>query len=390
MRVVALGSLLSDGAPFHMWLERPYSQPAYKLEMQEALGDDPRVTRVRRQALTMQLHVAIEQVPPGSSLDAVREQLLTELHGMEAEAGYLWAADDDGGNVRYRLVVPSSPAVEQPKSEGMGSHFVATLVTQGDWRWRMEEPTAVAWSVTSSPSTLAVTNVGSSAVRPIYRFRPTVSRLGDSGWEQRFFVVVPWRSGYERANWPGVLTPGGGDTASRLGEGESYAGAGGGLGGDNVAVFVNGQATRRWFDDFDSVHTKLWCGLEFQPTLAFGLREGFGAGDAVTTLAVREWNDMTRFPLQGLLLIGGEVFSYDGRDDVARQFLNVQRAIHGSTAEGHAGDDLVQWLQHEVWVVFGGWCRRSAIAFLGSAPFEFVFFFFFSPFSNSHACRRVF
>ena len=354
MKVISIGGVVNDGVAYQMWLEQPHSQPALRLEMVETEGDDPRVSRARRQALRMQLHVMVmEQGYSDAQVTALREALLAALD-TETTAVALVVADDDGGNERYRYVV-AQVADEQPESEGMGLHFVATLTTHGETRWRANTATSAIWNVTASGQTLAVTNGGTLPARPTYTFRPTAERGGDESiWGFRQFFAIRWTSPWERHRYPINVTSRNWDTETLLDDGDLYAGNG----EDNIAVLVNGQEVRRWVAGYDSPDTSVWVNLDFAPGAETGLRDTIGAVDTVTEIAAN-WTIET-FPPRGMLLIDDEVFTYTAKDDVRQVFLGAHRAAKGTTAGAHTGGGTnpnttrIYWLQHEVWLVYGG------------------------------------
>lgn len=354
MIVVSIGGIENDHVDYHLWLERPYSQPALKLESVETEGGDPRVIRARRQALGMTLHaVVLEQGHSAAEVTALREALLAELD-TEAAAVALVVEDDDGTAERYRYVVVVA-VDEQPASEGMGQHFVATVVTHRETRWRANTPQSIQWNVTASEQTLAVTNGGALPARPVYTFKPMAQRGGpENRWGWRQFYAIRWTSPWERKRYPINITNRNWDTETLIDDGDIYAANG----VDNIAVLVDGQEVRRWVAGYDSPDTSVWVNLDFAPEASTGLRTSIGPGDTVTQVAANASIDA--FPARGMLLIGDEVFTYGAKDDVRRLFLDAHRAAKGTSAGNHTGSATdpnltrIYWLQHEVWLVYGG------------------------------------
>ena len=364
MRVSYLQSLgitySNDGANYAMWLELPYSQPSRDLEFAETLYRPPRVTQVRGQAATLILHFVI--LPASEATAAtLREEILAALH-QTASAVVLAVTDDDGGRLRYRSVVAQSPAEEQPDAAGVGRHFVATLMTHGDTMWTAVTPVAYDWTLTASGQTLAVTNPGSAAVRPVITVEPTANKVGGDSWGYRRFVAVPWDSWRSFNRYPVDLAWSDPlDTYQMLLDNKIDDET-------NIGVIVNGQEVRRWLGGYNTTETGVWANLDFQPGQRFRLGEGFAPGDVVTTLVAADYTRalLAYFPVQGMVLIGAEVFTYAGKDLEAGELLNVTRAAYGTTAAAHAADDLVSWLQHEIWLVYGDRTRKDD--FLDRAP----------------------
>lgn len=356
MRVSYLQSLgvtyENDGANYEMWLEYPYSQPSRDLELAETLYRRPRVTQVREQALTLALHFMIKPISEATAA-TLREAILGALH-QKVAAVVLAVTDDDGGRLRYRHVVAQSPAEEQPDSAGAGRHFVATLVTHGDTMWTAVTPVSYDWTVTGSGQTLAVTNPGSAAVLPVVTMEATANKSGDDSWSFRRFVPVPWDS-WRSFRCPVDLTWSDQLDTYQLMLDEKIESE------EEIGVIVNGREVRRWITLFDTTETAVWVNLDFQPGQIFRLSEGFGAGDTISTLTAAEYTRhyLAYFPVQGMVLIGEEVFSYTGKDESTGELLNVARAAYGTVAEAHGADDLVTWIQHEVWLVYGGRTRKT-------------------------------
>ncbi len=113
----------------------------------------------------------------------------------------------------------------------------------------------------------------------------------------------------------------------------------------------------RWFGaaysvagGFASTTTKVWCNLDFRPALAATLAAAIAGSGPVSEILINE--DVSAWPASGIVSIGGERFLYNGRDFYRRAFTGVSRAAYNSGASAHAVGDTVDWLQHEVWVVY--------------------------------------
>jgi len=52
------------------------------------------------------------------------------------------------------------------------------------------------------------------------------------------------------------------------------------------------------------------------------------------------------------LWIDAEAFTYQGKNDVDQQFLNVTRSARGTAAAAHTTADTVYWLQHDIWIFY--------------------------------------
>ena len=363
MRVVSIGGVANDGADYHMWLEYPYSLPGAKLEVLERAGNSPLVTTARAQARVLALHAVVGVdshlvTYTDDTRAPLREALFAALD-TEGAAVALIVADDDDENERYLYVVTQKPD-EQPEARGHGSYFVFTLVSHGDTRWRATTETDETWNVTASGQTTVVANGGGLPARPVYTFQPTIQRTSGNYYEYRMFIPVTWPTWYARRRYPINLTNQEWDTETLAGLGEIYAG----YGEDNIGVVVNGNEVRRWLTGYDTANTGVWVNLDFAPQVAMELAENIGSGDTITTIRSKASYPIGGMPQAGLLLINSEVFAYDGKDEFTNEFLNVRRALYGSAADDHTGSesgtaDTIQWLQHEVWIVYGGTAHRA-------------------------------
>lgn len=345
MKVISIDGLeINDKAAYEAWLEAPYSQPSLQLEMTERAGEAPLVSQARRSPMTFNLRVRV-YAATAAERTARRRALLAALDTERAAAALVVGDDDTGDNPRFRYVV--ARAVEEAdESRGTGLSFVATLVAHGDPYWRAVTPTTVVWAVTASGQTQAVVNGGDMEARPTVTLTPTGAKAGDlRGWKEQMFVIAPWTSYLARRNYPYSLTNQNWDTGTLVGSGDITS-------VNNIGVVVDGRLTRRWVSGYGFDTTNVWVNLDFAPAAAVALATTIGSGDVVTTVQA-SWN-LSGFPARGMFYIGQEVFTYEGKDDVARRFLGVRRAMKSTTAGTHDAGEMIYWLQHEIWIVYGG------------------------------------
>lgn len=121
--------------------------------------------------------------------------------------------------------------------------------------------------------------------------------------------------------------------------------------GDDLRVYDGANEIDRWIEDVDTATTDVWNVLDFEETQSTTLDGAMLIGDTVTTLDVD--TDISGFPEEGILLIDSEAFTYIGKDDTDRQFLNVTRAVKGTSAAGHSDGATVDWIQHDLWIFYG-------------------------------------
>ncbi len=354
MKVVSIGGLVNTGGEYAMWLETPFSQPGMKIDLIERTGGDPAVAAARRQARTLNLMVIVGRNTDGTiyteaERQPLREALMAALD-TELAAVALVVSDNDGSHERYLYVV-CQKVDEQPKAEGMGAHFAATLISHEQSYWRANTVHSETWTVTASGQTRAVTNGGSLPARPTYTFRPTDAKTSGNWFEFKQFSAIPWSSSATRGR-PVDITDKNNflDTAALITAGD--------LGEDEktLAVVVDGVEVRRWIVDYNTSYTKVWVNLDFEGGLTVPLLTTIGSGDVVTSIAAK--GSISRFPQAGILQIGDEIFTYSSKDDRTSTFLEVTRAAKGSTAAEHVGNgrmtgSAIYWIQHDIWLLYG-------------------------------------
>lgn len=352
MKVVSAGGIVNDGADYLMWLERPFSQPALKLEFEERTGGDPLVTAARRQAKGLALHVSVGVNAWGNVYEEadrapLREALLAALDTEDAAVA-LVAADDDGSDERYVYVVAQKPD-EQPDARGQGSHFVFTLATHGDTRWRANTATSETWEVAASAETLAVVNGGSLAARPVYTIQPTDAKSAPgNAFIYKQFQAVKWPGRSNVSHYPVDVTAADWDTDALLTATKLYAA----YGQNNIGLMVDGRMMRRWVENYDTTFTSVWANLDWAPAATGSLAAAMGSGDTVESITSS--TDTSGFPLSGILQIDDEIFTYTDKDDITKTFLGVTRAAKGSSAAAHTTGDTIYWIQHDIWLLYGG------------------------------------
>jgi hypothetical protein len=121
--------------------------------------------------------------------------------------------------------------------------------------------------------------------------------------------------------------------------------------GDDLRVYDVATEIDRWILDPDTATTDVWVVLDYEGAQNTTLDGAMLIGDTVTTLDAG--TDISGFPNEGILLIDSEAFTYRGKNDTDRQFLNVTRAVKGTSAAGHADEATVYWIQHDIWVFYG-------------------------------------
>ena len=244
--------------------------------------------------------------------------------------------DEGGTNARYlkmmcvRFIPTNTPYI-----------YLATLRSHGDVRLRSVTPTTHHWDVTSSGATVAVNN-GTAGINddayPIVTLTPKAYAVGGNSY--RRFISVRWRASSAASRYPVDIVNAGLDT--RTGS-THFASAT----GDDIRVIVDGVEANYWLHNINTATTKVWVNLDWQAGQAGTL--GYMASEGIY---VNE--DITNFPATGLLEIDNELCAYTGKDTALRLFTGVTRGVRGTTSTPHLAGSAVRWIQHEIWIEYGG------------------------------------
>ncbi|RLC69435.1 MAG: hypothetical protein DRI81_20470, partial [Chloroflexi bacterium] len=227
---------------------------------------------------------------------------------------------------------------------------VASLVADGDARWRSRDGDVHVWDITSGADDETVTVDSDDDVYPVLRLTPKQAKT--AGYAYRRWVPVIWTVDAAYSKYPYML--GTFDTAALVTASKAQAD------GDDWRVVVDGSETDRWFGDsgtaqFNQTATKTWVNLDFQAGWEGTLEAAIGSGDTVDSIDVNE--DISGAASSGILVAyhgaSYEAFTYTGKNETERRFTGVSRAARGTSALALSADDSVYWVQHDVWVLYG-------------------------------------
>jgi hypothetical protein len=174
-----------------------------------------------------------------------------------------------------------------------------------------------------------------------------VSSVTEDTYASRRWIAVYNRTGTTLSDYPLEITSLAGDGfdhAALVAAGKAQAD------GDDLRVEVDGSEVDRWIIDADNTSTKVWVNLSLQPGQMAILAEGFGSGDALSSIVV---DDTGGFPASGLLFdtVSGEAFIYTSLDP--NHFLGVTRAARATfRGNGSIGDEIV-WIEKDVYLLYG-------------------------------------
>lgn len=330
-------------------------------------------------------------------------------------AAFVAVAGDPIGNARYvyALAETTDAKVERGKRT---LDLISTLRVDGDPRWRSRDGDYWHWDVTASGDTETVTVTTDAEVYPVLYVSPTTARSGglryklwaSVPWLTTAYSRYPVKlaaldtsslintattttlngavligaatitltdasafptvgmayitdavAGNEQISWTGKA----GNDLTGCVRGIGGTSAAGHSGGQTIAVskmLANGADLRvydgaleidRWIQDIDTATTDVWVNLDFENEQSVDLKTAIAGAGSVTSIDVD--GDISQFPTQGLLLIGTEAFTYRSKSDASQQFLEVTRAVKGTSAGAHSVGDDVLWLQHDIWLLYG-------------------------------------
>jgi hypothetical protein len=260
------------------------------------------------------------------------------------QVGYLYAevarvGDDPLGNAR-RVEALCEQVDDLTQGGTRTLDLISTLRVDGDPRWRSRDGDFWHWDVTSSGDQETVSVDTEAEVYPVLYITPKSARTG--GLQYKSYVTLVWKAD-SASNYPIKL--GALDTSTLIGAAKMQAD------GDDLRVYNGANEIDRWIQDINTATTDIWVVLEFDGTQTGTLSANIGNGDTVTS--VQSDTDISQWPASGRFLLNSEVFTYRGKDDASRTFENVVRAARGTSAGNHTAGDTLNWLQHDLWVLYG-------------------------------------
>lgn len=332
------GNSINDGTYYQCVLrESFYGLPVVKVGGAGRNGRWPVLTGIERSGRVLELDVYIKTT---TSLSTLQNQLLRWFDPETEVSKKLVCEDDAGGGDRYVMGICQA-LEEAPRSAGM--HYHAMIVVDGDVRWRKVTASSSTWTITATGGTKTITNSGTDEAYPVLTITPTAAK--STGYGYKRFVPVKWLASAGYINYPVDICNDGFDTATLIGASKMQAD------GDDLRVFVDGAEKDRWLDGINTSTTKVWINLSFQAAQDATLKTAIAASGAITTIEVNE--SIVDFPASGILLCGSEVFTYTGKSDTSKRFTGVTRAAKGTSEAAHAISATVDWIQYDVWILYG-------------------------------------
>lgn len=341
---------INDGVNCNAHFETHFGLPPLEPVQAERYRAAPVITGVKFTDHSLPpLQIEIVDTP---NRQAVQIALHRWFDGKNGVARPLVIRDDDGERERVIYALPISLT---PYGGTAGNAFVAILKPDGQYdphyRYRDVEPVEQALTITANGQIETILNDGDDETYPVIELTPTGAQASQYAYKR--WVPVVWRSingtnGY----YPIELTNGGLNTQALVTAGKMQAD------GDDLAVIVDGQFVPRYLAGMNTTLTKIWARISFQQARSLVLAETIPASGDIDYIQIEigsgaDRRGMTRYPAAGVLLIGGEAFSYTGKADKTGQFTGITRAIKGTSAAGHAAGAAVHWVQHDVYILYG-------------------------------------
>lgn len=130
--------------------------------------------------------------------------------------------------------------------------------------------------------------------------------------------------------------------------------------GDDLRVFMDGVQVDRWISGINTAATKIWInqisteGVKASLVLATAI----ASSGSVTTLTVSEadkttkWH-LSRLPKSFIFFIGNEVFTGRNANSRTLSFTVTGRAAKNTSMEAHAIGDVITWIEHDIYLVYG-------------------------------------
>lgn len=356
MKVLSFGDLdLSDNGDYRAWFPSEYGPADNVLT---AIGQDagaPVVVPGGEAPLQIVLRVMFYH---DAGAAAKRRELLAAFD-TRGGAKALVVADDDGSRPRYALCHTRQIV---PLSGGGQYEYIVTLLLDEDNQWRGAAETRYDLTWTESNTTQVVTNSGELEAYPVITITPRQAKSSSEGfiYSRRVIFEGPQFFVYDGAPLPqpppfpahvGFTL----DTEALLDDGK-VTGA-----NDMALLHGNGRWDLPVFASdssgygFNAEETKFWINhLNFQTQPYFALAEPI-AEDAVLTRIRIDVSSIDATPEQlrqmfnrwGMMYAGpwsyirGEIFIFEGYDEITHELLNVRRAQCGTAAQAHSSDNAV-------------------------------------------------
>lgn len=310
----------------------PYGLPPVSATNLPRPGRWPLVAGVQRGELIRQMAIYIRAGTPA--------QLASWLDYEDETPKVLAVTDPDGSDTRYWYAICRSLR-EVPYRAG--KKYIATFQIHGDPRLR-KAAVGEIWTTVRGGDINTLNNGGPDRAFPhVIRIQPTKAKTG--GYAYRKWIKVKWPVSDSASQHPTDICDDSFNTFALVGGAKMQAD------GDDLRVWVDGAEVDRWLDGINGLTTKVWVNLDWQPKQTATLDTAIAGAGAVTDIVVNE--SILDFPDSGFLEIGSEIFTYTSKSNALKTFSGCTRAQRGSSAAAHSAGDAVEWIQHDIWILYG-------------------------------------
>lgn len=276
-----------DGTGYDVWIGdgSGHALPSVQAQLSPRIGAWPVLSGLARPGRRFTMFVYIL----GDDIPALRTAMFQLFNPEDETPKRLVMTDDDGGRARYLMCLCEAL---QPAKDGGGYSerlFVATMVVDGDVRWRSVSTETVVWPVTVDGDTVTVSNPGDDEAYPVLTIEPTAPNSFRSSMVG-LWTAMQWKAPVGATSYPIQLGPL--DTASLV--------------NTATATTLNGAIL---------------------------------AGDTTITLT-----DASSFDAAGMAYItdavaGDEQIAWTGK--TGNDLTGVTRGIGGTSAAGHSGGQAI-------------------------------------------------
>jgi len=281
----------------------------------------------------------------GADKRALRDELLRLFDPERQDTSNFVVKDQDGTNTRYVIALCES-CLPLVGVRAFRDAFEIKLRVHDDVRWRSTSLTQPAtWSITATAQQTTITNPGTDDAYPEITIMPTSAKSGTSDYTYKAFQIVRWRASTGASLYPVDIVNNGLDTATLVSGGKMQSD------GDDLRVKVDGSEVDRWLQDMNNATTQVWVNLDFEPAWSSTITAAIDSGDSPTSITFDD--DTSALPSEGLIEIGGEVFTYTSKNDSTKTITLGARAAKGSSAASHSLGATAYWLQHEIYLLYG-------------------------------------
>lgn len=347
-------STINDKITFYCELagggNNPLTIPGANNRFMDLVGAYPKLTSTRGKLRKLELMASlVSDATPFTKRDLLAG--IFDSTDYSGTAKTLIVSDDEDSDKQWKIDCIVLGFEWDKTDQGTYAADI-TLVTLDD-TWEETSETSDVWNITASGQTNSITPSGNKDILPLFEIKPTGARSG-AGMGYRSFVQVtnPMSRRFRGfINIANSEASNGLDTSTLVGAGKMQAD------GDDLRVRVDGERRDRYLQDMNTASTEIWIRLGLKPKILPTLGTAIAGAGAITTIDFEDTpanvKRIGRMPERGQVVIASEYFTYTGKDEDELQLTGVKRSAFGSSAAAHSVADVITWIQHRIWLVYG-------------------------------------